>query len=383
MIIESYREHDAIASRRGRTLVCTADAIWFWPGISVTERRGSQIVAIDREIPSAIVTKLHGPAAVHSGMLPAIERAAKWLSQGDVASADRTLMRHSMHITPDGISLMRKVSDYLGIEPQSFDTCETPKLWSVADTDTFARMHLARVSDRRDIRALFGTLLLAKAGFRPDENRDARGQWTRDRATALLSTDIAMEPEDLGARSNTASRQRAPFLTVAAEEEESRGEEGLLGEFLDPTAPLRLELFEERREEIKRLNPGNAWVEGINSPNWVPNWRDVNDIGEALRLEKEEQLTRSPIWRQAWKIRGILAEKLRYPDRGGLHPNYPVIDRFTEEGIAVSVKSSDLTAPFYAKPGEIFSVLSGYVRDLKNFDGDKSLTQKVISERGV
>ncbi|WP_433673862.1 hypothetical protein [Microbacterium gorillae] len=63
---------------------------------------------------------------------------------------------------------------------------------------------------------------------------------------------------------------------------------------------------------------------------------------------------------------------------GNLPPGFPTIDRFID-GLAISMKTIDLTAPTYRSASGIRSVLRGYIRKLAAFKGG-SLSGRTIDE---
>jgi filamentous hemagglutinin len=50
-----------------------------------------------------------------------------------------------------------------------------------------------------------------------------------------------------------------------------------------------------------------------------------------------------------------------------LHDSFPVIDKF-KDGIATSIKSLDLQAASYQKPGVLFKKVQGYIDDVAEFE---------------
>ena len=64
------------ARERCRTLVAQDGAVWIWPGISLTLRRGAEIVPVSNEIVRFWITRLHGPEALYKDLSSAVSRAA-------------------------------------------------------------------------------------------------------------------------------------------------------------------------------------------------------------------------------------------------------------------------------------------------------------------
>jgi len=65
-----------------RSLICTPQAIWFWPGITLNYARGGQIHAVSRAAILQAATMLHGPEANFSRIVPAVETATGLLNVG-------------------------------------------------------------------------------------------------------------------------------------------------------------------------------------------------------------------------------------------------------------------------------------------------------------
>src|SRR5260221_14303457 len=82
---------DARGTMRPRTLACTADGIWLWPGTPLTERRGVALVPIPTPQLYQHVATLHGPAVHAAALARVIERAAAGLNMGSLEEAERVL----------------------------------------------------------------------------------------------------------------------------------------------------------------------------------------------------------------------------------------------------------------------------------------------------
>jgi hypothetical protein len=165
--------HGCDASRPATTLACSPEAVWLWPGIPLTHRRGGMILPRSPDTIRGLAAKLHGPDAVHSAVVQTVEYAASLLNQGDLARAERSLSRAGLPpVTPDGYLLMRRVADRLGMPLPALPVGQSPRLWSATDIDHFARLHVAQT--------VWHGAAIAKAGFDPDEPRDGHGRWTAD-----------------------------------------------------------------------------------------------------------------------------------------------------------------------------------------------------------
>jgi hypothetical protein len=124
---------------RSRTLVCTREGVWLWPGTPLSQRRGASICALPKSTIYDRVVKLHGPAAIYSAVLPCIEHAAALLSAGQIERAQQSLDRARLPpVTPDGALLMRAVGQRLGIVPPAMPCGKDPRRWTAGDIETFA-----------------------------------------------------------------------------------------------------------------------------------------------------------------------------------------------------------------------------------------------------
>lgn len=94
------------------TVVCTAEGIFIWPGISVRshgQRRSDQEIC-------NLLSCLHGPEVVQSEIVPVIQRAADLLQFGHLEKAQRCLGGlRPLQLSPSGRILMREISSRLGV----------------------------------------------------------------------------------------------------------------------------------------------------------------------------------------------------------------------------------------------------------------------------
>ncbi len=380
MFIESHFRRDGGPSRAQQSVVCAGDTIWLWPGIALTQTRGSRIVPLGPDILSSLLTRFHGPGPIQSGPLPAIYAAARRLSEGDSIGADRLITRAALPLSPDGALLMRSVAAAMGVPALNIPTREAPRLWSAANIAVFAPVHadaaiadLMAYSRKRD--------RLAKAGYRPDEARDRNGRWT-DSGVGPVSRPLQqLRPRP---RYGDPRRQgyRNPLLHwTAAEPSEDEPESGLVDEFFDPIAGVRWALYGSLRHQLEEIDPANDALDMVTPPDYVPRQADLDALADALQQAKL-RAGRSPasFWTYGWGERGRQAELARYPE-GRLHPNFPVIDRFCD-GVAVSVKSIDLNAPYYRTPGNLTDRINRYVNDLAHFEGGK-LADDLVHQRDI
>ncbi len=67
----------ARAAAPARTLLVRTGTVWMWPGIALTERRGTACVPVADEVARFWITRLHGPAANDSAVLRSLALACK------------------------------------------------------------------------------------------------------------------------------------------------------------------------------------------------------------------------------------------------------------------------------------------------------------------
>ena len=119
---------------RPRTLIARGDHVWMWPGIPLTLRRGPAIVAVPAETVHFWITRLHGPDALDAFILPGLNRAAEYLTQGDETSAQRALDWIGLNrLSQDGAALMHGVAKRLGLEVLDLGTLNHPSTWAPKD----------------------------------------------------------------------------------------------------------------------------------------------------------------------------------------------------------------------------------------------------------
>jgi hypothetical protein len=77
------------------------------------------------------------------------------------------------------------------------------------------------------------------------------------------------------------------------DEESGRGRSPIEDEFVDPTAPIRQELYFAARAKLHAIDPSNQAVPAAQSRDWVPSRDDVNNMQEALDRAIEENAARA------------------------------------------------------------------------------------------
>lgn len=139
-----------------RTLLVRAEAIWMWPGIALTERRGAAGVPVAEDLVRFWITRLHGPDANDSAVLRCLAIAAQKLNEGDGAGAQRALDAGGLNrLSSDGAALARAVASSLGIAPLDLPWADGPRLWGQREIDA----HLSLFKEYAPVAGVF-----AKAG---------------------------------------------------------------------------------------------------------------------------------------------------------------------------------------------------------------------------
>ena len=132
-------------------------------------------------------------------------------------------------------------------------------------------------------------------------------------------------------------------------------------------------------------------------------WQSLDVVGDGLKaiLARTPKIAEATPVSGALKAMDDLANKLssspwplgpgprgyeiEWWHGGDLPPGFPTIDRFTDDGVAISMKSIDLTNPTYQTASGIRSVLRGYIKKLAAFKGgsrgDVSIDEADITGR--
>jgi hypothetical protein len=155
------------ARERLRTLAVRRDAIWMWPGIPLTLRRGTEIVPIADEVINFWITRLHGPDALYTDCLSTVSRAARVLTMGDAVKAQHILDTLKLTaLSADGAALMKVLAGELGITAMNLPTLSGPRTWNARDIALHCSLFKEHVDAAR---------LLAKGGACPwDEEKHPR-----------------------------------------------------------------------------------------------------------------------------------------------------------------------------------------------------------------
>ncbi len=139
-----------------RSLLARTGAVWIWPGVPLTEKRGASSVPVAPDLARFWISRLHGPVADEGRALRCLAAAADKLNAGDEAGAQRALDASGLsRLSPDGAALGRALAGSLNIAPLDLPQTDGPRLWRADDI-------AAHVALFKDYAPAAG--LLAKAG---------------------------------------------------------------------------------------------------------------------------------------------------------------------------------------------------------------------------
>jgi hypothetical protein len=223
---------------------------------------------------------------------------------------------------------------------------------------------------------------LLKAGFNPGEPRIPAGQpgggeWTTsgEAATALPSTPPDRDEAPSQSSSPVVGRWPAPpsnpwLYPVQAEDDES-GRGGLLGDFMDLPREFRREVYESLEARLREIDPSNPALTSLTGPDYSPTQAHIDDLSAALR-EAQARAGEPPAtaWELGWGARGVALERQRLAGERTLPSNTPTIDDFPY-GVALSIKSIDLNAPWYSNSLNLSRQIDRYIDQLGAFDALK------------
>lgn len=122
------------APDRPRTLIAKGNTVWIWPGIPLTERRGSEIMPVTAETIRFWITRLHGPEALDKEILRAVAIAADCLKAGNERAAQAALdSLRLIELSQDGAQLMRAVAPHVGVAALDLPLRATMQTWTAQD----------------------------------------------------------------------------------------------------------------------------------------------------------------------------------------------------------------------------------------------------------
>jgi hypothetical protein len=129
------------APPRARSLLARAGAVWIWPGVPLTEKRGAACVPVVANVARFWISRLHGPAADEARALRCLAEAVRKLNTGDEAGAQRALDASGLaRLSPDGAALARALAASLNIAPLELPSTEGPRLWRADDVAAHAAL---------------------------------------------------------------------------------------------------------------------------------------------------------------------------------------------------------------------------------------------------
>ena len=117
-------------STRPRLLLAKASAVWLWPGIPLTERRGTTVLPISPDAMRFWLSKFLGPEIVGRPVPVHVAQAAVNLTAGDEAAAQQCLDRAAAEtLSPEGAMLAAAVAIRLGIDAPDMPMAKRMPLW--------------------------------------------------------------------------------------------------------------------------------------------------------------------------------------------------------------------------------------------------------------
>jgi hypothetical protein len=115
---------------RPRLLIAKASTVWLWPGIPLTELRGSTVRPISPDAMRFWLSKFMGPEIVGQPVPSHVGSAAEHLSQGDEAEAQRCLDRAAGEsFSAEGAMLAQVVAARLGIHVPDMPIAKRMPRW--------------------------------------------------------------------------------------------------------------------------------------------------------------------------------------------------------------------------------------------------------------
>ncbi len=102
----------ARSPERSRTLVACDDAVWIWPGIPLTMRRGVEVVPVSKTTIRFWISLLHGAEALHKELAWTVACAARRLAARDQIAAQRILDSLTLtSLAPAGVAFMAAIRE--------------------------------------------------------------------------------------------------------------------------------------------------------------------------------------------------------------------------------------------------------------------------------
>lgn len=104
-----------------RTLVASGEAVWIWPGIALTTRRGVEIVPVTDATIRFWVSRPHGPEALDRNLTRAVARAAQCLTAGNETGAQWAIDALQLtEFSQDGALLACAIADDFAFRSRTY-----------------------------------------------------------------------------------------------------------------------------------------------------------------------------------------------------------------------------------------------------------------------
>ncbi len=121
-------------SEHSRTLVASHGAVWIWPGIPLTMRRGTEIVPAPEATIRFWISRLHGPEALGRNLSGAVAGAARHLWEENEIAAQFALDTLQLtELSQDGASLARAIANDFGVSALNFPSHAALQIWNGRD----------------------------------------------------------------------------------------------------------------------------------------------------------------------------------------------------------------------------------------------------------
>src|SRR5258708_1631995 len=214
---------DARGTMRPRTLACTADGIWLWPGTPLTERRGVALVPIPTPQLYQHVATLHGPAVHAAALARVIERAGACLNMGWLEEAERVLAAAPLPpVSFDGAALMQAIGRRLSVSVPDVEIAGWPSASPPALFEQLARVHDRKIAVALALEPVFNPDLqrVAPANVPFDPTRHPRwpagqpdGPSCPSQASLVLRRHALNRPQSRPRQSRRTSKTHPPSVT--------------------------------------------------------------------------------------------------------------------------------------------------------------------------
>jgi hypothetical protein len=142
MMASPRRRADGRGTTRPRTLACTADGVWLWPGTPLTQRRGTALVPLRTPQLYELVAAFHG-AGVHAPSLArTVQSAAACLNLGRAREAAQIVAALDLPpVSFEGAALMRAIGRRLGVAGPEVEVAGHPRALEQELIERLASVH--------------------------------------------------------------------------------------------------------------------------------------------------------------------------------------------------------------------------------------------------